>query len=70
MMRAISCSFLLTLVIAVIVLTAIGCLMVVDVIGMEAGKDLPFKSLAAILLLGVASAAVALLIRERKRSDG
>ena len=59
---------MLTLVVAVIVLTAIGCLMVVDVISMEAGRELAFKSLAAILVLGAASAAIALLIR--KPSDG
>lgn len=57
---------MLTLVIAVVVLTAIGCLMIVDVISVETGRDLALKSLAAIAVLGVSSAAIALLIRNRK----
>ena len=60
---------MLTLVIAVIVLTAIGCLMIVDVLSVEAGNSLAFKSLAAILVLGAASALIALLIRNRNTPE-
>ena len=44
-----------------------GCLVIVDVVDVDTGKELALKSLAAILVLGVSSIAVALLIR--KKSD-
>ena len=57
----------LSLVITVVVLAVIGCLVIVDVVDVDTGKELALKSLAAILVLGVSSIAVALLIR--KKSD-
>ena len=57
---------LLTLVIALVVLTAIGCLMIVDVVSFETGKELAWKSLAAIAVLGVASSVIAQVIANKK----
>ena len=58
----------LMLVITVVVLAAIGCLVIVDVVSVETGKELALKSLAAILVLSASSSVVALLIRSKSGS--
>ena len=60
---------MLTLVITVVVLTVIGCLMIVDVVSMDTGQELVWKSLAAIAVLGVASTVIAVVIANKKNPD-
>ena len=60
----------LSLVITVVMLAVIGCLVIVDVVDVETGKELAVKSLAAILVLGASSIVVALLIHKKSGSDG
>ena len=55
----------LTLIFALVVATCMGCLMIFDVVSVERGTDLLLKSLAVILVLGVSSAVIALLIRNK-----
>lgn len=51
----------LTLVVAVIVSAGIGCLVIFGIFSVEQGLEYSFKALAAIVLLGVASAAISLV---------
>lgn len=52
---------ILTLVVAVIMSAGIGCLVIFGIFSIEQGLDYSFKALAAIVLLGVASAAISLV---------
>ena len=60
--------FNLTLMIAVIVAAGIGCLVIVDVLTFDQGKDYAFKALAVIALLGGASAIISLFAGNKKSS--
>ncbi len=51
----------LTLIVAVIVSTAIGCLVIFEIFSVDQGLEYTFKALAAIVLLGVVSAVVSLV---------
>lgn len=51
----------LTLVIALLVASSIGCLMIFEVFTLVQGAELLLKSLAALILLGVTSAAIAFI---------
>lgn len=61
--------FLLSLMIAMIVTTVIGCLIIFDVFSLQQGMDFGLKALSAIALLGGASAIFSLFIRNKKSSD-
>lgn len=51
----------LTLIVAVLISTAIGCLVIFEVFSVDQGMDYAFKALAAIFLLGVSSAVISLV---------
>lgn len=52
---------ILTFIIAVILSSSIGCLIIFEVFTFDQGMEYIFKTLAAIILLGVSSAAIALV---------
>lgn len=51
----------LTLIVAVIISTVIGCLVIFEIFSVDQGLDYAFKALAAIALLGVSSALISLV---------
>jgi branched-subunit amino acid ABC-type transport system permease component len=53
--------FIITFIIAVIMSASIGCLIIFKVFSFDQGVDYIFKSLTAIILLGVSSALIALV---------
>lgn len=59
---------ILTLIIAVIVSTAIGCLVIFEVFSVDQGLDYAFKALAAIVLLGASSALISLVTSNKAAS--
>ena len=61
--------FLLTLMIMMITTTIIGCLIIFDVFTLDQGLVFGYKALAALLLLGLSSAAFSLFLGSRNRPD-
>ena len=61
--------FLLSLMIAMITTTVIGCLIIFDVFSLQQGMDFGVKALSAIALLCGASVIFSLFIRNKKSSD-
>jgi hypothetical protein len=59
----------LTLVLAIITAAGIGSLVILEVMTEESGKELLFKSLAVIVLLGACSALIALLTANRNTPE-
>jgi len=59
----------ITLILAVLFLALMGSLYIFEVVPVETLKDLSIKVGAAILLLGVCSAAIALLTGRKKESS-
>jgi len=57
--------FTLTFLLAVILFTVIGCLVIFEVFTFDEGMEFSYKALSAILLLGAASALVSLTIRNK-----
>jgi len=61
--------FLLTLMLMMTVITVIGCLIIFDVFTLDQGLVFGYKTLAALLLLGVTSALISLFIGTGNRSS-
>ena len=63
--------FTLTIVLAVIVSTGIGSLVIFEVLSLEQAKEYIFKAVSVIALLGAASALIALVTAntEKKHED-
>ena len=61
--------FTLTFIIAVIITTGIGSLVVLDVLSYDQGKEYIFKALSVIALLGAASALITLVAGNSKTPD-
>jgi branched-subunit amino acid ABC-type transport system permease component len=53
--------FTLTFVIAVILSAGIGCLVILEILTFDEGKQYIIKALSVVLLLGVSSAVIALV---------
>ena len=60
---------LLTLMIMMITTTIIGCLIIFDVVTLDQGLVFGYKALAALLLLGLSSAAFSLFLGSNNRPD-
>jgi len=61
--------FNLTLILAVVISAGIGCLIIFEVFEFEQGLDYILKALAAIVLLGVSSAAVTFMTVNNKPDE-
>ena len=59
----------LTVILSVIISAGVGCLVIFDVVTFDQGIDYILKSLAAIVLLAVASAAITFVTRKNKPTE-
>jgi branched-subunit amino acid ABC-type transport system permease component len=61
--------FTLTFILAVIVSAGIGCLVIFEIISFDQGKNYLLKTVAVIVLLGAASAVIALVSGSKNTPD-